>query len=567
MGYLAAYNTSSFSGSLDRGNINIAISSSIFSGSTGAIRFGDISFPPSGGMIIVSDSNTQLGIASASATPLFWTVNNLTDTASILNTINTLPERVNQTRFTTTSSAYLYLVSSSKYFPILGTEPLNTIVTNGLTMYLDAGQLVSYPTTASLWYDISGNNNSGSLLNGITFNNNALVFDGIDDNVNIESYISMSNPTTVCALINRSITSSGDQVFFGPYANGFDQWLSISNNVLSLRGTQAEDINNVQIYGTTFISSSRWYFTTGIINGPTSSIYLNGNLERSTTQSFNIAGWGGQARIGSRGTTQFPFPGQISNVQAYNKVLSQAEILQNYYQAPIVTNGLIFSVDAGNLVSYESSSVRAYSLSLSGSRTTPVSCSLTNGLAFYNNNGGYFDFDGTDDQLLIENTPAQSTGITLGFGTIPWMVNAWVRTSVSNPNNGIGTNPILSNRSGGPVYSNMGIGTGGVMKYAHYSGSWLVETGSIAVNNNQWHMLSWVNLNNNTMNLYVDGILDKNIPSGITNVPNPVDIIGASWSDYLSGDIAFLSISISSSLYTTQNIQQTFNAQRNRFNI
>jgi hypothetical protein len=71
--------------------------------------------------------------------------------------------------------------------------------------------------------------------------------------------------------------------------------------------------------------------------------------------------------------------------------------------------------------------------------------------------------------------------------------------------------------------------------------------------------------NNNTLNMYVDGIFDKNVPSTIQNTFNPVDIIGASWSSYFSGSIAFLSISISSSLYTTQNIQQTFNAQKSRF--
>jgi hypothetical protein len=170
--------------------------------------------------------------------------------------------------------------------------------------------------------------------------------------------------------------------------------------------------------------------------------------------------------------------------------------------------------------------------------------------------------------LLIENVPAQSTGIHLGNGTIPWMVNAWVKTSVAG-DNGIGSFPILSNRSSGPVYSNMGIGSGGVMKYAHYSGSWIVETGNTAVNNNRWHMLSWVNLNNNTLNMYIDGVFDKNVSSSIVgggNI-NPVDIIGASWSSYLNGDIAFLSINISSSLYTIQNVLQNFNAQRNRFNI
>jgi len=46
MGNLSAYNTSTFSGSFDRGNINVAISSSIVSGSTGNIRFGDTPNPP-----------------------------------------------------------------------------------------------------------------------------------------------------------------------------------------------------------------------------------------------------------------------------------------------------------------------------------------------------------------------------------------------------------------------------------------------------------------------------------------------------------------------------------------
>ena len=353
-----AYNTGSqTSGSLKLNGIEYAISSSIVSGSNGQRWFSSVN--PGNGIVLVTNSYTQSYSTYQTSTPLFYTASALT-AAAITGAINGLPDRFGQVPFTTTASAYAWVANSRKYFMMNYEYP--QIVTDGLILLNDAKFLASYPTTQSTWYDISGNNDNGSLLNGITYNNNALVFDGIDDNVNIENYISMSNPTTVCALINRSITSSGDQVFFGPYANGFDQWLSISNNVLSLRGTQAEDINNFQIYGNTFISSSRWYFTTGIINGPTSSIYLNGNLERSATQSFNIAGWGGQARIGSRGTTQFPFPGKISNIQAYNKVLTQAEILQNYYQSPIVTNGLIFAADAGNLVSYESGSTTTYSL-------------------------------------------------------------------------------------------------------------------------------------------------------------------------------------------------------------
>jgi hypothetical protein len=43
------------------------------------------------------------------------------------------------------------------------------IVTNGLVLDLDAAKLASYPGTGTAWYDISGNNNNGTLTNGPTF--------------------------------------------------------------------------------------------------------------------------------------------------------------------------------------------------------------------------------------------------------------------------------------------------------------------------------------------------------------------------------------------------------------
>lgn len=228
----------------------------------------------------------------------------------------------------------------------------------------------------------------------------------------------------------------------------------------------------------------------------------------------------------------------------------------------IITNGLILSLDAANSKSYQSGSLVIYDRSGNN-----YSGSLINGPTYSSANGGSIVFDGTNDQLLIEQKPAQPTGIRLGSGTTPWMTNAWVKTTTGG-NNGIGEAPILTNRSGGPVYCNMGIGAGGVMKYNRYNLGWLTETGSIAINNNRWHMLSWVNLNNNTLNMYVDGIFDKNVPSTIQDPFNPVDIIGASFGGAsFNGSIAFLSISISSKLYTDQDILQNYNATKGRFNL
>ena len=43
------------------------------------------------------------------------------------------------------------------------------IVTDGLVLMLDAGNDKSYPGTGTTWYDLSGNGNSGTLVNGVGY--------------------------------------------------------------------------------------------------------------------------------------------------------------------------------------------------------------------------------------------------------------------------------------------------------------------------------------------------------------------------------------------------------------
>jgi hypothetical protein len=78
-------------------------------------------------------------------------------------------------------------------------------------------------------------------------------------------------------------------------------------------------------------------------------------------------------------------------------------------------------------------------------------------------------------------------------------------------------------------------------------------------------MLSWVNLNNNTMDMYVDGAFNVNVSSS-TPGGNPVDIIGASWAASFSGSIASLSIYIGSTFTPTQ-VLQNYNATKPRFGL
>lgn len=93
--------------------------------------------------------------------------------------------------------------------------------------------------------------------------------------------------------------------------------------------------------------------------------------------------------------------------------------MANYYGTPaIVTDGLVFAVDAGNGQSYVSASLNTFSL------VSSETGSLKNDIGFSSNNQGAWDFDGADDYILCGSP---STGIDTH--TISMWINP---TSITN---------------------------------------------------------------------------------------------------------------------------------------
>jgi len=199
------------------------------------------------------------------------------------------------------------------------------IITNGLVLALDAANTKSYPGSGTTWRDLSGNNNSGSLVNGPTFNNangGSIVFDGVDD------YVTLGNPSlldilnfTICAwaksntftnyqnIIFKGNTSTGQ---YGIALNSIGDW-TIQPNV-SFTG----DI----------ITLNTWNFFVGTYNGTQITAYRNGMQK----QQYNIAqsNYGNIVTIGADTANNRFFNGNIPSVQIYNRALSASEVLQNY---------------------------------------------------------------------------------------------------------------------------------------------------------------------------------------------------------------------------------------------
>lgn len=223
---------------------------------------------------------------------------------------------------------------------------------------------------------------------------------------------------------------------------------------------------------------------------------------------------------------------------------------------PGYVDGLTFYIDAVKPQSYPGSG-SSWNNMIYGA----PNCVLTNGPAFSNDPpGSNFNFDGTNDYVEILGG---NYAITLGNGNIPWTVSVWTLTSTGV--NALGAGSILSNSSGGPVYSMMGVNNSKIV-YWNYDGGWIQNLGVATVNDGNWHMLTWVNYDNYTMDMYVDGVFDANVGNSTAGNNNPVDRIAGSWAAFYAGRIATLSIYEGTAL-TANQVKQNYNCVKSRFGL
>lgn len=218
------------------------------------------------------------------------------------------------------------------------------IVTNGLVLSLDAGDRNSYVSGSNTWFDLSGNNYSGSLFNGPTFSSGSggsIVFDGIDDRVSRSGSIDTGQNFTVNAWIyptllgtTRRCVVANSYDYIGPNGWNFSTAGGNTNNTFFMAiGADAA----FRVAAANTLSTNTWQYITAVVTngGGTITLYKNGNstdtqssVINPNTMTYTLP----QFNIGFRhiGGTTDPYTGNIALVQIYNRALSQQEVLQNY---------------------------------------------------------------------------------------------------------------------------------------------------------------------------------------------------------------------------------------------
>jgi hypothetical protein len=231
----------------------------------------------------------------------------------------------------------------------MGVAYNSKIVTDGLQLCLDAGNLKSYPGSGNTWTDLSGNGITGTLTNMevpgdySTTNGGALTFDGLDE------FVKIINPTifhnqnfTISAWINPGVQDNNIISLIDFEHSAGNAWVIQSENATGNRnyylgwwtGSGFQPAggfgNGIGIQ----ITTSVWQNIVYSKNGTSLLGYSNGiqvftpptagtsTVTYQNNKDVHIANCiinGGRE-----------FNGSISQVFIYNRALTATEIQQNY---------------------------------------------------------------------------------------------------------------------------------------------------------------------------------------------------------------------------------------------
>lgn len=227
------------------------------------------------------------------------------------------------------------------------------VVTDGLVMCLDAANTRSYPGTGTIWSDLSRRENRGTLTNGPTFNSGnlgSIVLDGINDYINLDTAIGnrVATTSTVSFWIYRTTTfntsnTAVGQFLYGQYTNNSNRGIVYFASDAGYVGTLGSLlVSGGSITGRVYTQqnswSPGWYNIVFTRTASSYKIYVNGvDMPLTTVVNSATIAYPSNPTYTLLGANFFSslnvygyYPGYMANVLFYNKILSQAEVTQNY---------------------------------------------------------------------------------------------------------------------------------------------------------------------------------------------------------------------------------------------
>ncbi len=215
------------------------------------------------------------------------------------------------------------------------------IVKEGLVLYLDAASGTSYSpyNSGTTWRDISGNNSSGSLVNGpvySTANGGSFTFDGTND------YAILARPSQIIASGSISISLWARWTSTGTTISTIQALVDNNHSSSPVQGFYIQDrpdlnkkltfsVTPLTVVTSSFqVGDGTWRHITATHSPGISRLYVNGTLDGFFNEP-NMAIVQPNISIGYWQFTPGRYlNGSIPTIQIYNRALLAEEVLQNY---------------------------------------------------------------------------------------------------------------------------------------------------------------------------------------------------------------------------------------------
>lgn len=224
------------------------------------------------------------------------------------------------------------------------------VITDSLVLHLDASKSTSYSGSGTNWYDLSGNGNNGTLLNGVSYSRDykgVMSFDGVNDYVFVNDDPTLDfgyNNFTVEYWVRKNATTIGTS---WDNSWGVNKW-NTGSNAATTEWALGVGGANVDTYGLNISDGTKiytsetntmplyeWVQIVGIREGAYLKTYLNGVLTSSTipndfTETTVVNNIGNGLYIANSALNAYHACCSSSVLRIYTKALTDSEVLQNY---------------------------------------------------------------------------------------------------------------------------------------------------------------------------------------------------------------------------------------------
>ena len=208
-------------------------------------------------------------------------------------------------------------------------------VTDGLALYLDAGNTASYPGSGTTWTDLSGNGRNGTLtsMDGTNFNSangGSLTFNGSDDYVQCSGSLTLTAATFIVWIRRNGDQSQYDGILFNRFAYITGMNFQSSNQ---LAYTWNNETNTYQWQSNLILPNLAWSMCAISVSGSSATAYLcqSSGITSATNNVSHLSTFMDHIEIArdEQGGARY-FTGNIAQALIYNRALSATEIQQNF---------------------------------------------------------------------------------------------------------------------------------------------------------------------------------------------------------------------------------------------